>query len=183
MFQALARRQLPLGMHLVALATNGRYLWGMNDTEQVDELRGLVQRLFRRFGTLGADTTPCGKPLSIAHAHALMILTRGELTQQELGAELCIDKSNVARLCARMVDEGHAVQAAGAQDRRHRMVSLTAAGKRLAREVNMASRQRFAALLSGLRAAQREQIIRGLSQLVAAIDASVAVPLEREAAE
>jgi DNA-binding MarR family transcriptional regulator len=144
------------------------------DLEQADELRSLVQRLFRRFGTLGTDTTPCGKPLSIAHAHALMILARGELMQQELGAELCIDKSNVARLCAKMVDEGHAVQIAGARDRRSRLVSLTTAGKRLAVEVNAASRERFATLLVGLKASQRAQIIQGLSQLVAAIEASTA---------
>jgi DNA-binding MarR family transcriptional regulator len=149
------------------------------ETTQAEELRGLVQRLFRRFGALGADTTPCGKPLSMAHAHALMILlVRGELTQQGLGAELCIDKSNVARLCAKMVEAGHAVQAAGTQDRRSRRVSLTAAGKRLAREVDSASRQRFESLLSGLKAPDRKQVIRGLSQLVAAIDASPADELD-----
>jgi DNA-binding MarR family transcriptional regulator len=103
-----------------------------------------------------------------------MILARGELMQQELGAELCIDKSNVARLCAKMVDEGHAVQIAGARDRRSRLVSLTTAGKRLAVEVNAASRERFATLLVGLKASQRAQIIQGLSQLVAAIEASTA---------
>jgi DNA-binding MarR family transcriptional regulator len=147
------------------------------DAEQAEELRSLVQRLFRRFGTLGTDTTPCGKPLSIAHAHALMfLLGRGERTQQELGAELCIDKSNVARLCMKMVDEGHAVQASGPEDRRTRVVSLTTAGKRLAREVNTASRQRFGALLGGLDATQREQVIQGLSQLVATIDASATGP-------
>lgn len=143
------------------------------DLDQVDELRGLLQRLFRMFGALGADTTPCGQPLPMAHAHALMILSsRGELTQQELGAELCIDKSNVARLCAKMVDAGHVVQAAGAQDRRSRMVSLTAAGTRLAREVNSASRQRFGALLTSMKVSHRAPVIRALGQLVAAIDAS-----------
>lgn len=152
--------------------------------EQVDTLRSLVQRLFRRFGTLGSETTPCGKPLSIAHAHALMVLLeRGECTQQDLGGELCIDKSNVARLCAKMVTAGHAVQAPGARDRRSRVISLTAAGKRLAREVNVASRERFGALLAGLKPAQREQVIQGLSQLVAAIEASSVAERDDEAAE
>jgi DNA-binding MarR family transcriptional regulator len=152
-------------------------------SEQVDELRSLVQRLFRRFGTLGTDTTPCGKPLSIAHAHALLILLeRSELTQRELGAELCIDKSNVARLCAKMVDDGHAVQTAGVEDRRSRVVTLTTAGKRLAREVNSASRQRFGAVLAGLKAGQRAQILEGLSQLVAAIEAQATDPVEEDAA-
>lgn len=154
------------------------------EVSHVDELRALVQRLFRSFGTLGTDMTPCGKPLSIAHAHALMtLLVRGELTQQELGAELCVDKSNVARLCAKMVDEGHARQVAPAEDRRSRLVSLTAAGKRLAREVDAASRQRFGTLLSGMKAAQREQVIQGLRQLVAAIDVSGADAAKEKAAE
>jgi len=152
-------------------------------SDQVDELRALVQRLFRQFGALGADTTPCGKPLPMAHAHALMVLLgRGELTQQELGADLCIDKSNVARLCAKMVDAGHVVQAAGAEDRRSRMVSLTAAGQRLAREVNAASRERFGALLSRLKTAHREPVIRALSQLVTAIDTTSAEQREERAA-
>jgi DNA-binding MarR family transcriptional regulator len=157
---------------MVALATNYVYTCGM-EADQVDELRSLVQRLFRRFGTLATDATPCGQPLSIAHAHALMVLlNRGELTQQTLGAELCIDKSNVARLCARMVDAGHVLQTAGASDKRSRVVALTAAGKRLAREVNAASRQRFGALLSGLKAAHRERVVQGLSLLVTAIEAA-----------
>jgi DNA-binding MarR family transcriptional regulator len=113
----------------------------------------------------------------------MILLAREELTQQGLGAELCIDKSNVARLCAKMVDAGHAVQAAGTQDRRSRMVSLTAAGKRLAREVDSASRQRFEGLLSGLKAPDRQQVIRGLSQLVAAIDAGSSDELEEGVAE
>jgi DNA-binding MarR family transcriptional regulator len=154
------------------------------DMDQVDELRSLIQRLFRMFGALEADTTPCGKPLPMAHAHALMILLgRGELTQQHLGAELRIDKSNVARLCAKMVDVGHVVQRAGARDRRNRTIALTAAGKRLAGEVNAASRQRFGSLLSALKAAHREPVIRALSQLVAAIDASSTERLEEPAAE
>jgi DNA-binding MarR family transcriptional regulator len=168
---------------MVALATNEPHAaWVQMD--QVDELRLLVQRLFRMFGALGADTTPCGKPLPMAHAHALMVLlSRGELTQQDLGAELCIDKSNVARLCAKMVDAGHVVQAAGAHDRRSRMVSLTTAGRRLAREVNSSSRERFGALLSCLKAGHREQVIRALSQLVTAIDATSTERLEEPAAE
>jgi DNA-binding MarR family transcriptional regulator len=143
------------------------------ETDQVDELRSAVQRLFRKFGTLGTDTTPCGQPLSLAHAHALLILqSRGALSQQDLGAELCIDKSNVARLCAKMVEAGHAQQRAGTEDRRSRVVSLTSTGQRLAREVNAASRQRFVALLSHVKASRRAGIVAGLNELISAIEAS-----------
>ncbi len=138
---------------------------------QAQELRRLMQQLFRRFGTLAADATPCGKPLSIAHAHALMVLqARGDLTQQDLGAELFIDKSNVARLCARMAAAGHVEQQRGEADGRRRVVSLTTMGARLAREVNASSGARFGALLKALPPSSRDQVLEALQQLVAVLD-------------
>ena len=135
------------------------------------ELRRLMQRLFRRFGTLSVAATPCGKPLSMAHAHALMVLlARGELSQQELGVELCIDKSNVARLCARMVDAGHAHQRQCDSDGRSRRVSLTALGERLARDVDASSAARFGALLAGVPPAGHEDVLEALGALVNALD-------------
>lgn len=152
--------------------------------DQADELRRVMQRFFRRFGALAADSTPCGKPLSMAHAHALMVLlAKGELSQQELGIELCIDKSNVARLCAKMVDAGHVKQRQCKEDGRSRRVFLTARGERLAREVEDASRARFGALLAGLPEARRGHVIEALQQLVAALDTVPAVPVDERTPE
>jgi len=135
------------------------------------ELRRLMQRLVRRFGALSSEATPCGKPLSMAHAHALMVLLgKGELSQQELGAELCIDKSNIARLCARMVEAQHVVQQPSESDGRSRRISLTARGKRLAREVDVASAARFGAVLHGLGEARHVEVIQALKHLVAAVE-------------
>ncbi|MCC6994624.1 MAG: MarR family transcriptional regulator [Deltaproteobacteria bacterium] len=143
---------------------------------QADELRGLMQQLFRRFGALTADSTPCGMALSMAHAHALMVTrARGELSQRELGAELRIDKSNVARLCARMVDAGHAEQRPCVDDGRSRRVSLTERGQRLAREVEAASAARFGALLGALPAGRRDAVLDALQHLVTALDLMPAV--------
>ena len=130
-----------------------------------------MQLLFRRFGALAADATPCGKPLPMAHAHALMVLARGELSQQELGRELCIDKSNVARLCARMVEAGHVEQRSDEEDGRSRRISLTSKGSRLAREVDAASGARFGTLFRALPSDSRRQVLEGLQHLVSAIDA------------
>lgn len=138
-----------------------------------------MQRLFRDFGALAADTTPCGKPLPMAHAHALLVLlAHAELSQQELAAELRIDKSNVARLCAKMAEVGHVEQKPSATDGRSRIVSLTAAGKRLAREVDSASHARFGALLAALPAARRGQLIGALEQLVTAMEGMQTASLE-----
>lgn len=152
--------------------------------DPVDELRRVIQRFFRRFGALAADSTPCGKPLAVAHAHALMVLlAQGELTQQALGAELGIDKSNVARLCAKMVRASHLKQRPSKRDGRSRLVSLTARGARLAQEVDGASRARFGALLEGIPEPRRADVIVALSHLVDALDASSAVPLEERTTE
>ncbi len=142
----------------------------MCDVADARELRGLMQQLFRRFGVLAGDSTPCGKPLSPAHGHALMVLlANGELSQQQLGAELGIDKSNVTRLCARMVEAGHAAQEPSATDGRSRRVALTGAGRKLAREVDGMSAARFTALIRGLPNERHRQVVDALEHLLAAI--------------
>jgi len=151
---------------------------------QSEELRRLMQRMFRRFGALATDQAPCGKPLSVAHAHALMVLlSRGEATQRELGADLSIDKSNVARLCAKMVEAGHAIQRADEDDGRSRRVSLTARGRRLARGVEASSGDRFSALLEAVPASERAQVIESLQHLVTALDALPASPVDASEGE
>jgi DNA-binding MarR family transcriptional regulator len=138
-----------------------------------DQLRRAMQQLFRRFGALATDATPCGQPLSMAHAHALMVLAaRGELTQQALGAELGVDKSNVARLCARLTAAGHVTQRRGEADGRQRLIALTARGAQLAARVDVASRTRFESLLAALPASRRRAVIDGLELLVAALAAA-----------
>jgi DNA-binding MarR family transcriptional regulator len=140
-------------------------------TADADALRRLLQRLFRRFGALATDSTPCGTPLSMVHAHALMVLlAKGEQSQQALAAELCIDKSNVARLCAKLVEAGHVTQRPSEHDGRSRRVSLTVRGERLAREVDVASGARFGALLAAVPQAQRGQVVEALQLLVAALE-------------
>jgi DNA-binding MarR family transcriptional regulator len=141
-----------------------------------------VQRLFRRFGALASDATPCGMPISIPHAHALMLLRGGGvLSQQELGSELCIDKSNVARLCAKMTDAGHVTQRPADTDGRSRLVSLTAKGERVAGEVESASASRFGALLRGMPEEARPAVLTALQHLLASVEAlsSPRAPQER----
>jgi len=108
----------------------------------------------------------------MAHAHALMVLlAKGELSQQHLGAELCIDKSNVARLCAKMTEAGQVRQRQCAKDARSRRVRLTARGERLAREVEAASGSRFSTLLTEVPPARRTQVLEALEVFVTALDA------------
>jgi len=139
-----------------------------------NQLRSSVQTFVRRFGLLLQDQTPCGQPLPTSHAHALMLLIAAgrPVRQNELGAQLGIDKSNVARLCAQMEEKRHVRQEPDTEDRRARRVSLTAKGERVGREVKQASDRRFEELLSRIPAAKQTAVFAGLAALNEALVAS-----------
>lgn len=123
--------------------------------EPAERLRVAVQRFVRSFGLLATDQTPCGRPIATSYAQALVVLLeRGRRqersTQRELGQALGIDKSNVARLCAKMQRKGHVAQVRSPTDGRARLVALTVSGRRVAERVEVASRDRFAELLAAL---------------------------------
>ncbi len=130
-----------------------------------EELRLLVQRFVRSFGLLVTRQTPCGHPVSPSYAHALMVLLEREgalTTQTDLAVALGIDKSNVARLCARLEAEGHAEQTPLPEDARSRQLELSARGRRLAEQLKASSLQRFQRVLRAVPAAKRTQLLESL---------------------
>jgi DNA-binding MarR family transcriptional regulator len=87
------------------------------------------------------------------------------LAQRELGQALGIDKSNVARLCRRMESAGHVVQSRSTDDGRARLLSLTAVGKRLAKNVEFSSRDRFRRLMAVIPQESRARVLSSLTCL------------------
>lgn len=137
-------------------------------------MRTQVQQFVRRFGLLVTRQTPCGFPVSASYAHALMLLLRrtadGLATlQSDLAAGLGIDKSNVARLCEKMVGAGHAVQTVPPADGRSRLVTLTAKGTRVAQRIEQGSRDRFSAVVARIPTRKRRAVIAALADLNAAV--------------
>ncbi len=136
-----------------------------------DALRTSIQRFIRSFGLLNGDQTPCGMALSPSHAHTLMALLdrerRGEdSTQQDLVKILGVDKSNVTRLCAKMLEAGHLAQQPSPDDGRAWLVSLTLKGRRLAERVEHARRTRFDRVLAALPSkTARATVLRSLDLL------------------
>lgn len=160
-------------VEMVAPATIDRYSPRVpkpDGPQSVEALRSAVQCFVRGFGLLASDRTPCGMPLGSSHAHALLVLAGGErdgrhLRQQDLGAALCIDKSNVARLCSKLQRLGHATQKPSPGDARSRLVSLTPRGARLAQQLEAASYARFSALLAAVPEAHRGTLLTSLAVL------------------
>ena len=132
-----------------------------------ERLRSLVQTFVRRFGLLLSDQTPCGQPVSVSYAHALMLLREAQrpLRQSELGESLGIDKSNVTRLCSQLEAKGHAAQARAPEDGRGRVISLTERGQSLAQGIEHSSKRRFRQLLERVPQSRRKAVLAGLSAL------------------
>jgi DNA-binding MarR family transcriptional regulator len=145
---------------------------------EATDLRLLIQTFIRSSGLLAGDQTPCGHPVAVSHAHALMVLLetarKGKcMTQRELGQALGIDKSNVARLCRRMESAGHLVQSRSADDGRARLLSLTARGTRVAKNVERSSRDRFQWLMSAIPRRSRAGVLSSLACLNRALALTV----------
>jgi DNA-binding MarR family transcriptional regulator len=138
-----------------------------------DEFRALMQVFVRQFGLLSADRTPCGKPLASSDAHALMVLLdAGEdgMLSSSLAARLGIDKSTASRLTARLTERGYLAPAPSTDDGRARPACLTRKGVRVAREVDQASRARFADVLEHVPARRRGEVIAALRDIVSALE-------------
>jgi DNA-binding MarR family transcriptional regulator len=142
--------------------------------KDAEDMRAHVQQFVRRFGLLVTRQTPCGYPVSPSYAHALMLLLRRmsdglPTLQSDLATGLGIDKSNVARLCERMVGAGHALQNVPPEDGRSRSVTLTPKGTRVAQRIEQGSRERFSAVVARIPTRKRRAVISALADLNAAV--------------
>jgi DNA-binding MarR family transcriptional regulator len=153
---------------MVACATLPRH-----HGDVADDFRAMLQGFIRRFGLLAGDQTPCGKPLPLSDAHALMLLLEAGdagLLQGAIAKQLGIDKSTASRLVARLSDRGHVEDAAPPTDGRARPLRLTRAGMRVATEVDAASRRRFDLVLERIPPRRRREVLRGLRDILTALE-------------
>lgn len=142
-------------------------------SDPITALQEQMIALIRAFGLHQGDRTPCGKPVSVAEAHALLELTRhAPLAQRDLAAWLRLEKSTVSRLVAQLVAQGWVQREPSAADGRVLLLSLTAEGQRIAGELAAARRARFERLLQAIPAARRDEIVNAMGLLVEAIDVS-----------
>ncbi|HAH04943.1 MAG TPA: hypothetical protein DCM05_00230, partial [Elusimicrobia bacterium] len=140
--------------------------------DRPDVWRSAFQALIRRAGLLQSEGTPCGMPISVSHAHALLELSRQtDLTQNGLAELLGLTKSAVSRLVERLERLGHVSRRDDSGDRRARRLRLTAKGSRLAEKVNARSLRRFSILLDGIPRARRSAVLESLELLREALPA------------
>ena len=129
--------------------------------------------LIRAFGLHRPDQTPCGKPVAVAEAHALMELAQGApLSQNDLVARLQLEKSTVSRLVGILETRGWIVRARSAQDGRARELRLTDTGRQITADLAEARRTKFARVFEAIPEEARAAVLESLQILVEAMRAN-----------
>lgn len=136
------------------------------------DLRDATRHLLLAHGALDDARRPCGTPLSMPHAHALIeLLGAGPLTVTALAERLSIDRTNVSRLCARLEELGELTRERHPEDGRAWLVRLTRRGERAARALDESSAAHFERVMAYL-GGQANQVVAALVVLADALEQS-----------
>lgn len=128
--------------------------------------------LIRAFGLHRPDETPCGQPVAVAEAHALMELTKCDgLSQNALCARLQLVKSTVSRMVSSLVKRGWVERQRDERDGRAVTLHLTDQGRTAARQLAEARQAKFTRLLERIPEEEREHVMDTLNILVEAMHA------------
>ena len=137
------------------------------------DLQGQLIALIRTFGLHRPDQTPCGQPVTVAEAHALMELSNGQLlSQNELSTRLSLEKSTVSRLVKILERREWLQRSRSEADRRVMQLTLTDAGQCAADQLATARREKFDRILSAIPKEQQIVVLDSLKILVEAIHES-----------
>ena len=129
--------------------------------------------LTRAFGWHRPGTTPCGKQVPIAEAHALLELSKADsLSQQQLAQAINLRKSTVSRLVANLEQRGWIRRERNEDDGRVHDVRLTARGQQAAADLAAARQTKMAGVLAEIPEDERGAVMSALRTLIEAIHAS-----------
>ncbi len=121
----------------------------------------------RAFGLHRPEQTPCGQPISVAEAHALMELDKHQpLSQTMLGERLHLVKSTVSRLVGLLEQRGYVERRPDPRDKRAVQVWLTDQGKHATVHLAEARQAKFSRLLERIPLHEQDAVIAMLKRLV-----------------
>jgi DNA-binding MarR family transcriptional regulator len=135
-----------------------------------EKLRALIHAFIRNFGLLDQTRTPCGMPISVSDAHALMELLKDPgIEQMELSRRLGLSKSAVSRLLQRLKRRGQIQRMKSKDDGRAYNIRLTEKGLRQADMINHESLATFGMIISGLSKDSTDRLLECLPPLIEAL--------------
>lgn len=112
-----------------------------------EELRQGIELLFYAYRDFVSEPDEILEHLGLGRAHHRVIYFVGRhpgMTVSELLSILKITKQSLSRVLRQLVDEGYVEQRPGSEDRRQRLLALTAKGKELEQRLTENQRTRIA---------------------------------------
>ncbi len=124
-------------------------------------------QLVRSLGLHKPDETPCGQPISVAEAHALLEISREPgLTQNGLAQRLGLEKSTVSRIAAMLEGRSWVRRVRDERDARFVRLHLTQHGIKANARIAESRRAKFERIFSAIPASRRHSIVESLSLLL-----------------
>lgn len=137
---------------------------------QAGELDRLLTALIKRYQFRDRNSVCCGD-VTVSQCYIMKELgRRGPLTMTELADAMCLAVSTLTRVVDQLERRGRVVRRQSGEDRRVRQVALTPAGAALLRTMEGRIRVSARDVLDRLSPADRAGLLRGLHQLVQALD-------------
>lgn len=139
-------------------------------SDPVSEFQTAMQALIRGLGLHRPDTTPCGQPMSVGEAHALLeIASEPGITQNGLSVRLQLEKSTVSRLVSMLERRGWVERVRSARDTRFYNLRLTSAGAKVHAKTAEARREKFQRVLRSIPPDKRDAVTASLSIILEAL--------------
>jgi len=134
------------------------------------DFQGSMVALVRALGLHQPDRTPCGQPISVAEAHAVLELTREPgLSQNGLAARLRLEKSSVSRIVSGLEKRGWVTRARDPKDTRIVRVELTDDGLQAAADIATSRQAKFERIFAAIPAPERATVLASLDTLLEVI--------------
>lgn len=132
----------------------------------VQEFHQSLMMVVRGLGLHRADATPCGFPVSLAEACAMVELTHHEpISQRALCDALNLEKSTISRLVLDLERRGWVERERAEHDARVQLLKRTDAGVQAAEQIVQARNVRFGGLLYRIAPDQRDQVVQAMKIL------------------
>ena len=137
-----------------------------------------LMSIVRGLGLHRPDATPCGFPVSLAEACAMVALQRAEpMPQRDLAQVLNLDKSTVSRLVVDLEERGWIVREKAEHDARVTLLRRTAVGTDKSQAISTARNERLGGLLDHIPLAQRAQVVEAIQVLAEVVQNDSLAPV------
>lgn len=103
--------------------------------------------------------------LTITQFRMLANVRQGVCNNKILGEKLGVSEAAVSRMLDLLVQENLIAKKIDEEDRRNKVLTLTASGKKLYEKITQSARERMSVKLQALEENDRETVIRGLEVL------------------